>query len=191
MIVEKLVIVDIYPNLQKLFFEQLEKRSKKYRNSRQTFSKASKLSKQTLSSNQVEPTPTIDENSDSTTAVKAGDSMQEYYQLKQNLLLATFAITAIIFVSVWIVYSLNTSLSYLLGACVGVVYLSMLAREVERIGAHKKSVGSTRLALLAGVIIVATQLQQLQIVPIFLGFLTYKAAIILYVLQTTLMPADK
>lgn len=116
--------------------------------------------------------------------------MAEYYQLKQNLLLVTLAISAVIFVSVWIVYSFNTSVNYLLGACVGVVYLGMLAREVERIGASKKGVGSTRLALLAGVIIVATQLEQLQIVPIFLGFLTYKAAIIFYVLQTTLMPAD-
>lgn len=117
--------------------------------------------------------------------------MDEYYQLKQSLLMITLIITAFIFVSVWIVYSFNTALNYSLGACVGIVYLGMLAREVERIGARKKSVGSTRLALLAGVIIVATQLQQLQVIPIFLGFLTYKAAIIFYVLQTTLIPAKK
>ena len=117
--------------------------------------------------------------------------MTEYYQLKQNLLLVTLGLTAIIFVSVWIAYSLNTSLNYLLGACVGIVYLGMLAREVEKIGSAKKGVGSTRLALIAGVIIVATQQQQLQIVPIFLGFLTYKAAIIFYVVQTTLIPSDK
>ena len=117
--------------------------------------------------------------------------MDEYYQLKQTLLLVTLSITAIIFISVWLVYSLNTALNYFIGASVGVVYLGMLAREVERIGASKKGVGSARLALLAGVIIAATQLQQLQIIPIFLGFLTYKAAIIFYVLQTTLMPADK
>jgi len=145
-----------------------------------------------LSSNQLETTPNAEESQDSVEAPElAGDSMDEYYQLKQSLLMVTLIITAFIFVSVWIAYSFNTALNYLLGACVGIVYLGMLAREVERIGASKKGVGSTRLALLAGVIIVATQLQQLQVIPIFLGFLTYKAAIIFYVLQTTLMPAKK
>ncbi len=117
--------------------------------------------------------------------------MTEYYQLKQNLLLVTLGMTAIIFGSVWITYTLNTALNYMIGACVGIVYLGMLAREVEKIGSNKKGVGSTRLALIAGVIIVATQQQQLQIVPIILGFLTYKAAIIFYVIQTTLVPAKK
>ena len=145
-----------------------------------------------MSSNQLETTPNAEESLDLVeTPDIPGDSMDEYYQLKQGLLMITLIITAFIFVSVWIVYSFNTALNYSLGACVGIVYLGMLAREVERIGARKKSVGSTRLALLAGVIIVATQLQQLQVIPIFLGFLTYKAAIILYVLQTTLMPAKK
>ena len=143
-----------------------------------------------LSNNQVEPTTQENQSSVEEPAI-ADDSMTEYYQLKQSLLLVTLGLTAIIFISVWITYTLNIALNYMIGACVGIVYLGMLAREVEKIGAQKKGVGSTRLALLAGVIIVATQQQQLQIVPIFLGFLTYKAAIILYVVQTTLMPAKK
>ena len=145
-----------------------------------------------LSNNQVEPTPITEENQSTVEeSAIADNSMTEYYQLKQNLLLVTLGLTATIFISVWITYTLNTALNYMIGACVGIVYLGMLAREVEKIGVQKKGVGSTRLALIAGVIIVATQQQQLQIVPIFLGFLTYKAAIILYVVQTTLMPADK
>ncbi len=145
-----------------------------------------------MSNNQLEPTLTAEEsnNLEEDSAI-VDDSMSEYYQLKQNLLLVSLGLTAFIFVSVWITYSLDTSLNYLLGACVGIVYLGMLAREVEKIGSQKKGVGSTRLALVAGVIIVATQQQQLQIIPIFLGFLTYKAAIVLYVVQTTLMPVDK
>ena len=113
--------------------------------------------------------------------------MEEFYQLKQSLLLVTVVMTGAAFLSVWVFYSLSTALNYLLGACVGVVYLRMLAKDIEQLGTSK-GWGSTRLALFVGLIVVATQRQQLQIVPIFLGFITYKAAIIVYVLQTTLAP---
>jgi ATP synthase protein I len=126
-----------------------------------------------------------------TQPVSSGESMQEYYQLKQSLLIGTLAIAGIVFISVWLTYSLNTALNYLLGACFGLVYLRMLAKEVERLGVQKTRPGSGRLGLLVGLIIVATQWQQLHILPVFLGFLTYKAAIIIYVLQTTLLPTQK
>lgn len=114
--------------------------------------------------------------------------MQEYYQLQQELLLWTLALTGIIFVSVWIFYSLNIALNYLIGACTGVVYLKMLAKNVEQLGRNRKRIGSSHLSLFIGLIIVATQWNQLQIVPIFLGFLTYKAAVIVYLLRSTFMP---
>ncbi|MEB3337802.1 MAG: ATP synthase subunit I [Leptolyngbyaceae bacterium] len=117
-------------------------------------------------------------------------SMQEFYQLQQDLLVTTLALTGIIFISVWLVYSLNIALNYLIGACTGVVYLRMLAKNVEQLGRSKARIGNTRLALLIGLIIVATQWNQLHIMPIFLGFLTYKAALIVYVLRTTLQPSS-
>ncbi|HEY9663671.1 MAG TPA: ATP synthase subunit I [Allocoleopsis sp.] len=115
-------------------------------------------------------------------------SMQEYYTLQQELLRVTLILTAIIFVSVWIFYSLNIALNYLIGACTGVVYLRMLARNVEQLGRERKKLATTRPALLMAVILVASRLDSLEIMPIFLGFLTYKAAVIFYMLRTTFLP---
>src|SRR4028119_1637803 len=85
---------------------------------------------------------------------KPSGSMQEYYQLQQELFLNTLALTGIIFISVWIFYSLNIALNYLIGACTCVVYLKMLASDVERLGGEKKSLSKNRLALFIGLIIV-------------------------------------
>jgi ATP synthase protein I len=117
--------------------------------------------------------------------------MQEYYQLQQDLLRATLLLTGMVFVSVWIFYSLNIALNYLIGACTGVVYLRMLARNVEQLGRERKRISNTRLALLIGLILVASRWDQLQIMPIFLGFLTYKAALIFYMLRTAVLPDTK
>ncbi|HEY9902693.1 MAG TPA: ATP synthase subunit I [Candidatus Sericytochromatia bacterium] len=121
---------------------------------------------------------------------QSSSTMQEYNQLQQWLLLITLALSGIIFISVWIVYSLNIALNYLIGACTGVVYLKMLARDVEQLGRQKQRLSKTRFAVLIGVLIVASQWGQLQILPIFLGFLTYKATLIVYMVQS-LMPPDR
>ncbi|MBE9108310.1 ATP synthase subunit I [Nodosilinea sp. LEGE 07298] len=118
----------------------------------------------------------------------SADAMAEYYQLQQNLLLTTLAFSGVIFVSVWLAYSLPIALNYLIGACGGVVYLRMLAKSVASIGRGSVKLGSGRLALVVGLVLVATQWQQLQVVPVFLGFLTYKGALIAYTLWTAVLP---
>lgn len=144
----------------------------------------------TYSEPSLEPKTTNSEHSSESNQPKQ-DSMQDYYQLKHNLLLVTLLVSGVSFALVWIFYSLNVALNYLLGASVSVVYLNMLAREVERVGTHKRRIGSTRLALFVGLMIVATQWQQLKIIPIFLGFMTYKASILFYVLPSSLLKAGK
>jgi len=115
--------------------------------------------------------------------------MDEYYRLQKTLFLVSFAIASIVFASIWLCYSLATALNYLLGACVGVLYLRRLAKDIEGLGGGSRlGFGTGRLALFMGVIVAASQLHDLRILPIFLGFLTYKAAIIAYVMQTTLFP---
>lgn len=145
-----------------------------------------------LSDESTTPTPAIEESQPGSTFTQTkNSSMQEFYQLFQGLLSITLGLTGIIFICVWIFYSLNTALNYLLGAGTGMVYLKMLARDVERLGQEKKRLSKTRFALFIGLIVVATQVRQLQVLPIFLGFLTYKATLIFYTIQSAFIPDSK
>jgi ATP synthase protein I len=146
----------------------------------------------TYSETSLEPTKTEakpPENQESEQSKE--DSMREYYQLKQTLLWVTLAVTVACFGCVWYFYSLTVALNYLLGACFGLVYLNMLAREVEKIGTSKRRISPTRLALFVGLMIVVAQLQQIKIIPIFLGFLTYKATLLFYILPYSLLRVVK
>jgi ATP synthase protein I len=112
------------------------------------------------------------------------DSMGEYQQLKRELYVITLAITAVAFVTVALVYELRVAFNYLLGASAGVVYLRLLAKDVDKIGNESTKLSPNRLALFVGLMLVAAKWHQLQILPVFLGFLTYKAALLVYLLRT-------
>lgn len=139
-----------------------------------------------MSNQSPEPPLVVDEqltNHDSND-LEVHDPMAEYYQLQQKLLLYTLALMGIIFVPVWYFYSLNIALNYLLGAGVGLVYLRMLGKEVESLGQPEQRLGVKGLGIFIILIIVASKWQQLHILPVFLGFLTYKPAIVVYTLES-------
>jgi ATP synthase protein I len=118
-------------------------------------------------------------------------SNDDYEALKLRLFTLTLILSGLIFVAVVTFYGLNVALNYLLGACTGVVYLKMLAKSVDQLGGRTKRLGYSRLGIFIILIIVATRLKQLQILPIFLGFLTYKAAILVYLAQDLMRsPSD-
>lgn len=142
-----------------------------------------------LSNESLKPTLAAEDAQPGFDSSEPTGSMHEFYQLSQELLLVTLVLAGIVFISVWIFYSLNIALNYLIGACTGVVYLKMLGKDVEQLGSQKPRLNKNRFALFIGLIVVATQWQQLHILPIFLGFLTYKAALIVYMIRT-IMPPD-
>ena len=113
------------------------------------------------------------------------NSMEEFFALRDELLIVTLVVSGIVFCILWGIYTLSLAGSYLMGSLVGMVYLGMLARNVERLN-YQTKLGKNRLALFAGLIILACRLDQVQVLPVFLGFLTFKTAIIFYMLRITL-----
>jgi ATP synthase protein I len=121
---------------------------------------------------------------ESSSSSEQDNSMTEYYQLQKTLLLLTLVLTGIMFGPIWYFYSLNIALNFLLGALGSVVYLRFLAKDVEKLSQEQQRVSSKGLGFFIILMIVAIKWQQLHILPVFLGFLTYKVAIIFYMLQT-------
>ncbi|NJK34210.1 MAG: ATP synthase subunit I [Oscillatoriales cyanobacterium SM2_2_1] len=113
--------------------------------------------------------------------------MAEYAQLKRQLLFTTIVLSLGIAAVVLVTYGTQITLSYFLGAWVGVFYLRMLAKEVDRLNEQGRTsgfrLGFPRLALFVTLMLVAARWNQLHIVPVFLGFLTYKLAILVVGLQ--------
>ena len=122
-------------------------------------------------------------------SLEAHDSMAEFYQLQRSLLLTTLALTGILVLPVWYFFSLNTAFNYLVGAVTGLVYLRMLAKDVERLGQQR--LGAKGLGLFVILILVASKWQQLHILPVFLGFLTYKPAIVIYTVKSIFWSTEK
>jgi ATP synthase protein I len=125
----------------------------------------------------------VSENPLLTETIASDRSMSEYYRLQQDLLSISVISIAVIFVFVWIFGSLNLALNYSIGACTGVVYLRMLGKDVARLSPENKKLSKARFALFIGMIVLASRWDRLQVLPVFLGFLTYKAAIVIYMLR--------
>ena len=145
----------------------------------------SALSNQSLKTTPEQPEETTQK---SLTSNEQGNSMAVYYELQRKLYIYTLTLMGIMFIPIWCFFSLNTALNYGLGALTSVVYLRFLAKDVERLGQHQQRLGVKGLGIFVVLIVAASKLPQLHVLPVFLGFLTYKGAIIFYMLQAVFLP---
>ncbi|WP_229639609.1 ATP synthase subunit I [Waterburya agarophytonicola] len=145
----------------------------------------------TLSNQSPEPVLVREEQiaSPDSNSLESHDPMADFYQLQRSLLLTTLALTGIFTFPVWYFFSPNTAFNYLVGAITGLVYLKMLAKDVERLGQQR--LGAKGLGIFVILILVASKWQQLHILPVFLGFLTYKPAIVIYTVKSIFWSAEK
>ena len=126
----------------------------------------------------VSPTTVVATSSTSVT-----DGMEEYNRLKVKLLVLTLASGVIISLAVWAWYGWNIALSYAVGAMVGTAYFRMLTKGVDRLGSESNRLGFSRLGLFVLLMAIAAKSDQLEILPAFLGFMTYKVAVLVILAQ--------
>ncbi|WP_231596509.1 hypothetical protein [Synechococcus sp. CBW1108] len=111
-----------------------------------------------------------------------GDSsngMDSYFRLQRRLLVATMLLSAVVVVVTAIAGSLATAFSLLVGSVAGLLYLWLLSRSVTRLGENSRRLSRTQLLVPVVLVLVASRLPQLSILPALLGFLLYKPALIL------------
>ncbi|MEB3316744.1 MAG: hypothetical protein VKO39_01165 [Cyanobacteriota bacterium] len=104
--------------------------------------------------------------------------MDHYYRLRRRLLVATTLAAAIAVPVVALTLGGSAALSALLGALCGLLYLMLLSRSVSRLGVSSKSVGKVQLLVPIALVLTATKVPQLHVLPALLGFLLYKPALL-------------
>lgn len=109
-----------------------------------------------------------------------------YQDLHDGLMWITIGLSVVIGICVALTYSPSVALNYGIGAAGGVVYLRMLGRAVSNLGKGQQRLGLSRLAVFVGLILLAAQVDSLQVLPIFFGFMTYKATLVIQVIQVFL-----
>jgi len=121
----------------------------------------------------------VDPNIPPAPALSAGDGgMDHYHRLRRRLLVATTVAAAIAVPAVGLFFGLAAALSALVGALSGLLYLVLLSRSVSRLGAGSKSVSKVQLLVPIVLVLAATKLPQLELLPALLGFLLYKPALL-------------
>ena len=118
----------------------------------------------------------------STTATISDNGMEDYQRLQRRLLTATLVATSVAVPLSLLLFDPTTAASLLVGALCGLLYLRLLARSVSRLGVASKSLGKVQLLVPVVLVLAASRIPALQMLPALIGFLLYKPALIVQAL---------
>jgi len=129
------------------------------------------------SSSAAEPAASISPEVPSATS-PPGNGMEQFHSLQRRLFLYTGVAAALAVPATALLFGTGAAVSLLVGALAGLLYLRLLARSVARLGGQSRSVGKAQLLVPLVLLLAASRLPQLEILPALVGFLLYKPAVL-------------
>ena len=109
----------------------------------------------------------------------SGDLSTEYVLLQLRIFRINLVVTAFAAVVFILFVDLNAAISLLLGACSGIIYLRLLAKNIGSLGKSSSSVGKVQLIVPAALVLVVAKVPDLHLLPSLVGFLLYKPSLII------------
>ena len=98
--------------------------------------------------------------------------------LQRRIYLTTLIVAALVVAISAVFFDLNTAISLLIGALSGVLYLRLLARSIGQLGKSSNSVSKVQLIVPILLVLAASRIPVLELLPALLGFLLYKPSLI-------------
>jgi len=113
----------------------------------------------------------------------SGVISDEYLELQLRVFRLTLLLTIISVGISGFFFGTQTCLSLLIGSLSGVFYFRLLARGIGKLGSTSRVVGKIQLIVPVLLVVAASKLPQLDLIPALLGFLLYKPALIIQFLS--------
>jgi len=107
------------------------------------------------------------------------DASNEYVQLQRRIFKLTLVVSGLFVCFTAIIVGIHSSISLLVGALFGLIYLRLLSRSIGYLGISSLSVGKAQLLVPVVLVLVVTRSPQLELLPALIGFLLYKPSLII------------
>jgi len=106
------------------------------------------------------------------------DMDDEYGSLQLRIFKTTLLLTVIAVISAFIFFDLQASISLLVGAFSGILYLRLLARGIGKLGKTSMSISKIQLLVPVLLVILVSKIHFLELWPALVGFILYKFSLI-------------